>query len=177
MLAALFRARLRRLAGDLAGALSAGRRAHSVPRRPAACRSSSRTRRPEALFTEAQTGAIDRTLLETLARQAAESGETPQQILATLARAALARAQRRLPEALAAAGESLALARACADAILTGEALLLLMGLHQAAGETAEAQTCRADLLALAQTAFAPFLLALEPLSAASLRESVIRHS
>lgn len=176
MLAALFRARLRRLAGDVSQAADAGRRAIQAAQ-ASGVPQFIQNAQLEALFTQSQTGVIDRALMETLSRQAAESGETPQQILANLTRVALLRAERRLPEALAAAGEALTLARACPDAILTGEALLLLMDCHQAARQTAEAQTGRADLLALATTAFAPFLLALEPLSAASLRESVMRNA
>ncbi len=174
MLAALFRARLRRLTGDLSGAMEAGARAiqsaqaSGVPQFV-------QNAQMEALFTQAQTGAVDQALLETLALQAAQSAETPQQILATLTRAALLRAENRLPEALAAAEESLTLARACSDAILAGEALLLLSGFYQAAGQAAKAQTFRAELLSLAETAFAPFLLTFEPSPA--LRESVMHNS
>lgn len=176
MLAALFRARLWRLAGDFSQAAEAGGRAIQAAQ-ASGVPQFIQNAQLEWLFTQAQTGAIDQALLETLTRQAEDSGEAPQQVLAQLTLSAVLRAENRLPEALTAAEQALTLARACPDVLLTGEALLLLMGIYQAAGQTAKAQTCRADLLSLAETAFAPFQLAVESLPAESLREIIIRHS
>lgn len=176
MLAALFRARLRRLAGDFSCAAAAGQRAFQAAQASGVLQFIQNAQL-EWLYTQAQSGPIDQPLLETLSRQAGESGEAPQQILAKLTRAALLRVENRLPEAFAAAREALALARACSDVILIGEALLLLLDFYQTIGQPTEAQACRAELRALTRTAFAPFQLPLELPSAAALRESVIRHS
>ncbi|MCS6994969.1 MAG: AAA family ATPase [Anaerolineales bacterium] len=176
MLAALFRARLRRLAGDVSQADAIGERALRAAQ-ASGVPQFIQNARLEWLFAQAQTGATDQALLDTLSRQAGEFGETPQQILVKLTRAALLRAENRLPEALAAAEEALSLARACPDAILTGEALLLRMSIHQAAGQCAAAPTCRADLLSLAETAFAPFQLMFNQPSDEILREIVLRNA
>ncbi|PWH17561.1 MAG: hypothetical protein DDG60_01705 [Anaerolineae bacterium] len=176
MLAALFRARLWRLAGDFSQAAQAGQRAIQAAQ-TSGVPQFIQNAQLEWLFTQAQTGAIDRALLETLAQQAGESGEVPQQALAKLTWAAALRIENRLPEARLAAEQALALARACPDVILTGEALLLLIGLYQTLGQTTEAQTCRADLLTLAKTAFAPLQLAAGSPSAERLRGIVIRNS
>lgn len=174
LLAALFRARLRRLAGDFDQAAQAHQRAlrfaqaGGVPQ-------FIQNAQLEWLYTQAQTGAIDRDLLNALTTQAHASGELPQQALVKLTHAAIPLSENCPAEAQAAAAQALSLARACPDAILTGEALLLLLRLHQSLGQSQPAQACRAELLTLAETAFAPFRLALEPSPA--LRESVMGHS
>lgn len=175
LLTALFRARLRRLAGD-------GEQAEAAHRRAVQAAQASgvpqfiQTAQLEWLYMQAHSGAADRPLLETLTRQAGDSGEAPLQTLAKLTAAALLRSENRPAEALTAAREALALARACPDAILSGEALWLIMGICQAAGQEGEAQSARAELLSLAQTAFAPFRLA-AGVSAETLRGFVIRNS
>lgn len=176
LVTARFRARLRRLAGDWDQADAAHRRAlqaaqaSGVPQFLQAAQL-------EWLYAQAQRGAADRALLETLTRQAETSGEAPQQVLAKLTLAAMLRFEHRPAEALTTAEEALILARACPDAILIGESLWLTMGLYQATGQACEAQTARAELLSLSETAFAPFQLAVESSSAELLREIVIRHS
>lgn len=173
---ALFRARLRRLAGDGGQADAAHRRAVQAAQ-ASGVPQFLQNAQLEWLYTQAQSGPVDRKLLETLTRQAREAGETPQQALAKLTLAAILRSENRLAEALATAREALTLARACPDAILIGESLWLIRGVYQTIGQEKEAQTARAELLSLAETAFAPFRLVAENLPAASLRESVLRAS
>ena len=175
-LTALFRARLRRLAGDWEQADAAHRRAVQAAQ-ASGVPQFLQNAQLEWLYTQAQSGAAERELLETLTRQAEVAGEVPQQALAQLTLAAMGRFENRPVEALTAARKALLLARACPDAILIGESLWLMMELHRAIGQDGEAQAYRAELLSLAQTAFAPFLLLLESPAAESMREIVIRHS
>lgn len=176
MLAALFRARLRRLAGDGEGADAAHRRAIQAVQ-ASGVPQFLQTAQLEWLYTQAQSGVAERGLLETLTRQAQDSGERPQQVLAKLTLTAMLRSENRPAEALTVAREALILARACPDAILIGESLLLLIGLRQALEQANEAQACRAELLSLAGTAFAPFRLMAASPSAESLREIVLHNS
>lgn len=172
LMTALFRARLQRLAGDLERSDAAHRRAIQAAQATGVPQFLQNAQL-EWLYTQAQRSMAERELLETLTRRAEDSGELPQQALAKLTLAAMLRFENRPAEALTAAGEALALARACPDAILIGESLWLMMGLHQAMGQENEAQAARAELLSLAQTAFAPFRLAADDPSSESLREIV----
>jgi tetratricopeptide (TPR) repeat protein len=176
LLAALFRARLRRLIGDWEESDAAHRRAIQAAQ-ASGVPQFLQTAQLEWLYTQAQRGVTERKLWETLSRQAGGAGEVPQQALAKLTLAAMWRSENRPAEALTAARAALILARACPDVILTGEALLLLWQLHQMLNQPQPAHTCRDQLLALAQTAFVPFQLAVDSRSAASTRDVILRHS
>lgn len=173
MLAALFRARMQRLKGDVEQSSAAYQRAIQAAQSSGVPQFLQNVQL-EWLYAQAQTSMIDRELLETLTRQAQDSGEAPQQVLAKLTQAAILRAENRRAKSLAVARKALALARSCPDVILIGESLLWMMKLHQEMGETAEAQTYHTELLSLATTAFAPFQLAMASSSAESLRKIVI---
>ncbi len=176
LLTALFRARLRRLAGDWEQADEAHRRAIQAAQ-ASGVPQFLQTAQLEWLYTQAHSGVTERKLWETLTCQAGGSGEVPQQALAKLTLAAMLRSENRPAEALTAAREALILARACPDAMLIGESLGLMMGMYQAMGQENEAQTARAELLSLAETAFAPFQLAFNCPSAEALREIIVHHS
>jgi tetratricopeptide (TPR) repeat protein len=90
------------------------------------------------------------------------AGEVPQQARASLVLAAYLERQGSPAEALNAAQRGLALARACPDQPLIGEGLLVLLRLHEALGQAEVAQACRAELRAIAATAYAPLHLALQ---------------
>ncbi|GAB4488022.1 MAG: hypothetical protein Fur0016_04940 [Anaerolineales bacterium] len=176
LLAGLYRARLLRLAGEDERAAEAHQRAIQAAE-ASGVPQFIQNAQLEWLNAQSQTAPIDSAALEILSAQAQTAGEIPQQALAKLTLAALLRSENRLPEALTAAEEALSLARACPDVILTGEALLLLWQLHQTLNQPQPAQSCRAELLALAQTAFVPFQLAVDSRSAASMRDVILRHS
>jgi tetratricopeptide (TPR) repeat protein len=174
LLVSLLRARLWRFLGDFDQPAAAHRvamqaaQASSVPQFV-------QNAQLEWLFTQSQSGVIDRDLLEALACQAQASGEVPLQVLAHLTLAATLRAENRRAESLTAAHEALALARSCPDQILTGEALILLLRLHESLGQPQEAQSCRVQLRTLAETAFAPFHLALDTSCDPALRQILIQ--
>ena len=176
LLAALFRARLRRLAGEEQAGLCAGERAMQAARATGVPQFLQNAQL-EWLYAQTQGGKPDRNLLNVLTSQAQKSAEVPQQALANLTLAAALRAENLLDDALTAASQALTLARSCPDQILTGESLLLLMHLRQSLSLIEQVQESRAELLALAKTAFAPFHLALEPSSALALRDLVMRHA
>ncbi len=104
----------------------------------------------------------DPATLETLAQAARAAGEVPQQARASLARAVHREHQGNLAQALTAAQRALALARACPDQPLMGESLLVLLRLYETLGRDEQAQACRAELRAIAETAYAPLHLALD---------------
>ncbi len=171
--AGLFCAGLWRLAGDWERAAAAHQRSIQ------AAQSSGvpqflQNAQLEWLFTQAQIGASDPVLLNSLFRQAQDSAEVPQQVLAKLTLAVMLHAENRSAEALSVAQESLALARSCPDRILTGEVLLFLMRLYHALGQSEQAQTCQAELLLLARTAFAPLHIPLNTSFAADLRSMIL---
>ncbi len=117
----------------------------------------------EMLLTQSLFGELpDPAALQSLSEAAQTAGEVPQQARAALALAALLHRQGQPAEALSACQRALTLARSCPDQPLIGESLLLLLRLHEALGQREQAQACRAELLALAQTAYAPLVLALE---------------
>jgi len=104
----------------------------------------------------------DPATLETLAEAARASGEVPQQARASLAWVIHWEHQGNLAQALTAAQRALALARACPDQPLMGESLLVLLRLYETLGRDEQAQACRAELRAIAETAYAPLHLALD---------------
>jgi DNA-binding SARP family transcriptional activator len=117
----------------------------------------------EALMAQAQGGTPDWTLFEGLSEAARASGEVPQQARASLVRTAYLERQGNPAEALAAAQRALNLARACPDQPLMGESLMMLFRLYEALHQAEPAQACRAELRALAESAYAPLHLALDP--------------
>jgi tetratricopeptide (TPR) repeat protein len=127
----------------------------------------------EMLLTQSLFGELpDPAALQALSEAAQTAGEVPQQARAALALAALLHRQGQPAEALSTCQRALTLARSCPDQPLIGESLLLLLRLHEALGQREQAQACRAELLALAQTAYAPLAL---PLEADSALRPVIR--
>jgi DNA-binding SARP family transcriptional activator len=116
----------------------------------------------EELTAHALGGTPDLAVLEWLSRVAHAAGEVPQQARASLVLAAYLERQGSPAEALNAAQRGLALARACPDQPLIGEGLLVLLRLHEALGQAEVAQACRAELRAIAATAYAPLHLALQ---------------
>lgn len=171
----MLRARLCRLSGNFQQAAEAHQRslraaqASGVPQ-------FEQTAQLEWLYYQAQRGVFDLPALKMLKQQAQASAEIPQQALANLTLAAALRREGHLAESLTAAHQALALARSCPDQILSGEALILLLQLYESAGQTERSHSSRAELLSLAQTAFAPFRLAAGG-SAETLRESILRYA
>jgi DNA-binding SARP family transcriptional activator len=127
------------------------------------------------LLTQSLGATPDLAVLEALSGGVQASGEVPQQSLARLVLAASLAREQRPAEALTAAQQAWALARACPDLVLSGEALTLLIRLHESLGDFAQAQACRAELVVLAETAYAPFHLALDTASAPALRQAILK--
>jgi tetratricopeptide (TPR) repeat protein len=117
----------------------------------------------EELTAHALGGTPDLAVLEWLSRVAHAAGEVPQQARASLVLAAYLERQGSPAEALNAAQRGLALARACPDQPLMGESLMMLFHLYEALHQAEPAQACRAELRALAESAYAPLHLALDP--------------
>lgn len=174
LIVSLLRARLWRFLGDFdqsAAAHQIGMQAAQASNVPQFLQNA----QLEWLFTQAHSGLCDQAALDLLSVQAQTSGEVPQQVLANLTLAAALRSESRPAEALTAAYEALALARSFPDQILAGEALTLLLHLHESLGQTQEAQSCRVQLHTLAETAFAPFHLALDTPCDPALRQLLIQ--
>ncbi len=173
LLASLSRGVLRRLLGDFEQAELAQQRAMRVAQ-ASGVPQFRQNAQLEWLLTQAQRGIPNLADLDSLAAQAQARDEMPQQSLIKLICAYNRYGEKRYDQAIAAAQDALALARSCPDRILSGEALRLLLPLHQAIGQSEETQICHIELRKLAKTAFAPFHICLNSPSAPTLRQLII---
>jgi tetratricopeptide (TPR) repeat protein len=161
-LTSLARAGLWRLLGEWQRALSASQRAVQAGQASGVPQFVQQAQLEEWMTLALSGRTPDQAMLESLAEAARASGEVPQQARASLALAVHLGNQGNPAEALAAAQRGLALARACPDQPLMGESLLVLLRLYETLGQYEQAQACRAELHALAETSYAPLHLALD---------------
>jgi predicted ATPase/DNA-binding SARP family transcriptional activator len=161
-LISLARAGLWRLLGEWQPALDACQRAIQAAQASGVPQFVQAAQLEELMTRALGEGIPDLATLESLSQAARVSGEIPQHARACLAQAAHLERQGEVARALLSAQRALTLARTCSDQPLIGESLLVLLRLHEMLGQTGQAQACRAEVRALAETAYAPLYLALD---------------
>ncbi len=161
-LISLARAGLWRLLGEWQPALDACQRAIQAAQASGVPQFVQAAQLEELMTRALGEGIPDLATLETLSQAARAAGEIPQHTRACLAQAAHLERQGEVARALLSAQRALTLARTCSDQPLIGESLLVLLRLHETLGQTGQAQACRAEVRALAETAYAPLYLALD---------------